>query len=717
MRRNRRIGLADRFGGIGAVIVAVMLALACTASRGRAAAQQAGPGQTARMRVDGLGWLGDRQMHQTLLLLSGQAPGPTVDANAMEDAAMIVFSRLEETGYLEPVIEVEARLADGTTARHSLGPKLDQPLPRPLVSADVILHVHSGRRFVLSDVTFEGLTAVGEKDARVFFRGENALFSIGAERAYSPARLQRSASNLTEELHRRGYAGAQVDAGDVRIDAATGDVRVRVVVTEGPLWRVTGFKFAPGNEGAVPTGLEAGRLGRPWSLLWRQDMEVAIRRWYYERGHPDVKVTLTPQAADAVGGVRTVTVVAAIVPGPAVTLAGVRFAGNERTRESILRPLVPAKAGDPLNPLEMENGQVRISHLGVFNAVDLRYEPADGPEREAVYQLAEGKRRDLSLLFGYGSYEQLRGGFEERDYNLFGRAHQGTLELVQSMKGTSGEYDYNVPELFGSSVDGTAKVFGLQRQERSFLREEDGANVSATWPLPKLGIEATTGYTYKLLRSADSSLATSAIDLVKTNAASLNLGLTRDRRDNPLVPKRGYKLSLQLEEASRWLGGQVDYQRLQFAASYHRPLGSSLWFHAGFTHSVVTTLGSLDDSELPVNERFYPGGDTTIRGYPEGEAAPRAASGQFLGAKTMTLLNLELEEAVTPKWSVVVFSDSLGMAARMAHYPFDERLYAVGLGVRYQTLIGPVRLEYGRNLNPRPLDPSGTVSFSIGFPF
>ncbi len=715
MRTNKGLCLAARRARTWAIVLA--LALTPAMLQLRAAGPEIEPAEPVRLRVDGLGWLGDRQMQQTLLLLLGQVAGPTMDANAMEDAAMIVFSKVGETGYLEPLIEVDAKTSDGTWVHHTLDPRLDQPLPRPLVSRDVILHVKPGRRFILSEVTFEGLTALPEKGARVFFRGENALFSLGAERAYSPARLQRSTSNLAEELRRRGYAEAQVDAGDVKIDHATGGVRVRVAVTEGAPWRVTGFKFDPANEGEMPVGLETSRLGQPWSALWRQDMEIALRHWYYERGHPDVKVTLTPQPAAADGGVRAVTVIAVIAPGPAVTLGRVRFIGNEHTRESILRPLVPAKEGGPLNPVETENGQFRISHLGVFNAVDLRYEPADGPVRDAVYQLAEGKRRDLSLLFGYGSYEELRGGFELRDYNLFGRAHQGTLELVQSMKSTSAEYDYTVPELFGSSVDGTAKLFSLQRQERSFLREEYGANVSTTWPVPRLGLEATPGYTFKRLRSTESSLATSSVDLVQTTAASLNLGLVRDRRDNPLQPRRGYKVSLQLEEASRWLGGQVDYQRVQFGASFHTPLGSSRWFHVGFSHAVVTTLGSLNDSQLPVNERFYPGGDNTIRGYPEGEASPRAATGLFLGAKTMTLLNLELEQAVTPKWSVVVFSDSLEMAARMAHYPFDERLFAVGLGVRYQTLIGPVRLEYGRNLNPRPLDPSGTVSFSIGFPF
>jgi outer membrane translocation and assembly module TamA len=118
-----------------------------------------------------------------------------------------------------------------------------------------------------------------------------------------------------------------------------------------------------------------------------------------------------------------------------------------------------------------------------------------------------------------------------------------------------------------------------------------------------------------------------------------------------------------------------------------------------------------------VNKRFYPGGDNSIRGYQRGEAAPRAADGSFIGAKAYLLANLEIEQAMAPNWSIVAFGDALGIAPSLADYPFDERLYSAGLGVRYQTLIGPVRLEYGRNINPRPQDPSGTWHLSIGYPF
>ena len=131
----------------------------------------------------------------------------------------------------------------------------------------------------------------------------------------------------------------------------------------------------------------------------------------------------------------------------------------------------------------------------------------------------------------------------------------------------------------------------------------------------------------------------------------------------------------------------------------------------------IGTTAFEELEELPASVRFFAGGDNSIRGYQRGEAAPRDPDGFFIGAKTLLLANVELEQAVTPNWSAVLFGDALGISESLRNYPFHEELYTVGLGIRYQTLIGPLRLEYGRNINPRENDPSGTWHFSIGYPF
>jgi outer membrane protein assembly factor BamA len=399
-----------------------------------------------------------------------------------------------------------------------------------------------------------------------------------------------------------------------------------------------------------------------------------------------------------------------------VRVGEVRFEGNDHTHLSILRDRVSVKPGDPLDPVSLEQTRHRLSRLGVFDAVDLRYDPADGEVRNPVFDLREGPGYEMNLLAGYGSYEQLRGGVEFRQMNLFGHAHQSRLELVKSMKSTRGEYTYAVPGLFGEVVDGSARAFGLQREEEAFTREEYGGNMTLKRQIPWIKAEGSVGYTYQSLNSSDSELTTSETDGTKVNVASIDLGLSRDRRDSMLLPRRGYRWFLQVELANEAFGGESDYERFELGYSAHFALGKWQYAHISFTHGVLTTYGKPDEV-VPVNKLFFPGGDGSIRGYNEGEAAPKGPDGLYIGAKTYTLLNLEVEQVLTKSWSGVVFFDTLGTATQLEDYPYSELLYSVGAGIRYQTIVGPIRLEYGYNLNRRPGDPSGTWLLSVGFPF
>jgi outer membrane protein insertion porin family len=669
------------------------------------------------VRVHGLGWLENRAASQKLKLLLGGRTEETLDANAIEDAALVLISLLHEEGYLEPDLVVEITLADGTVAHHPLDARLEPPLPRPLAATAATLRVDKGRRFTLREIEFTGLLAMTEKEARSFFVGENTLIPLASGRIYSPSRLDSSAGNLEESLRQLGYAEATVIPEEPQVDSATGDVRATIAVREGPLWQVTALRFEVAGDSEGPVELAADRAELVWNTLWRQDTMTEIRRWYFARGHPDVQIKLSTETTPQADGTVGVTVTAHVIPGPEVRLGEVRFEGNTHTREATLRRLVSSGPGDLLNPIELNDSHVRISQLGVFRSTDMRYDPPDAPLRDVVYRLTEGRRLEMNLFAGYGSYEQLRGGVEWRHHNLTGRAHAGSLKLVQSMTSSQGAYVYTVPGLFGTRTNGSARMFGQRREELSFVSEEYGANLSLLWPLRRLGLSFTTGYTFKHVRDVNNELATGDAIPEEADIASLDLGAVFDRRDNPLRPRKGYKLNLQVESASRALGGEVDYQQVVFGASYHTAWGRSRWIHAGISQGVVLTLGGSDDSNLPVSVRFFPGGDGSIRGYKKGGAAPRDADGLFVGAKSYMQFTIELEQALTNKWSVVAFADALGTAARLRDYPFNEELYSVGLGLRYQTIIGPVRLEYGHNLNPRPLDPDGTVLFSIGFPF
>ncbi|MCX6951075.1 MAG: hypothetical protein NTV51_02645, partial [Verrucomicrobia bacterium] len=465
---------------LGAVVLLLGVAAGCSSSGAK------GP-PPARLTVTGTGLLRNRELRYSLERLLGDARGEVLKANAVEDAMFLLMSAVQSEGFLKPTMTVECTDASGVKQEFQLDETMLTTVPRTLETRAVTFRVKPGVRYFVKEVRFAGLKVLKERAARSFFVGDTALFSGKADRAHTPSRLSRALDGLQAELRGLGYAEAEVRASDVAIDDRTGAVGLTVAVTEGPKWVVGAVKV----DGVDGTGIEVDDVrkftGQPWTDSLQQSVAGQVRKALYAKGYADARVRMTREAGPAKEGVKEVAVRVRAVAGPLVKVGEVRFEGTEHVREEVLRRRVQARPGDPLNPLETDQARFRLARLGVFEKVELRYEPATGPVRSPVFTVREGRSLETNLLFGYGSYEQVRGGVELRQFNLFGRAHQTRLLLVQSMKSTRGDYSYTVPELFGESIDGTAKVFGLQRDELSFVRQEYGVNATLSMPVKWLG--------------------------------------------------------------------------------------------------------------------------------------------------------------------------------------------------------------------------------------
>ena len=675
----------------------------------------------AAVDVRGFGWFGNREMERTLeLLLDDGERGATVDAGFVEDAALVLNSELIERGF--PAATVRVRWVDsaGRRGAATLDSRLSEPLPRPLEMRRVWLRAEPGMRAVVDDVSIEGLTDIPLEDARRYFLPDAGLYTTAAARAWSEAGMRRSAERLREALRALGREEAEVRATAAAPDPRTGAVRVSVSVREGPRWRVVAWR-AEVAEGASWLGDPSPRLvGEPWTRALAIDLAQATRQLYYDNGYAEARVRwrAEPDATVGADGERAVTAVAEVEPGPVWTIGAVRFVGAVKTRESTMAVRVrDLTTGAPYDPVDIDAARLRLARLGVFRTVEAEGEgPDGGGERDVVFRVAEEARWTASWLIGYGSYEQARGVVELSRSNLGGLAHRDRVELAQSMKASRGEYRYTVPTLFNDTVEGSARVFGLRREEPSFVRVEYGAGVEAGREVPWIDARGTAGATYEVLRADNVELGVDTAEQDRTSVSALTAGLTRDVRDNPIRPRRGYRWSVQTETALTELGGEARYERVELAWSWHRGFGgggAERWVHAGVSHGFVSGGGD----NVPLNKLFFPGGESSIRGYPEGEATQRDAAGLFVGVRSVWLANLELEQLVTGRWTVVAFVDVLGTARNFSDWPGDETLASAGAGLRYQSPIGPLRIEYGRNLNRREGDPEGTLHFSIGFPF
>jgi outer membrane protein assembly complex protein YaeT len=561
-----------------------------------------------------------------------------------------------------------------------------------------------------------GLKSLSEKKAKSFFMETDLLVPIKSTRIYTPSRLDRSIAELKEALARKGFADASVTVAHLERNARNGAVRVRVEVNEGLPSVVRSVKIEVHSAGEpAPKDARTVQPGKPYSHLWRQDFLQGLRTNEYRRGFPDATAEMSTVKKETNAANIQIDLRAQVETGTKVTLGHVKFEGNKRTRLSVLERRVKLKEGEDLDRLEVERGRERLARLGAFDSVQVRYDQTDPQTRDVTYEVKEGKATDFSLLFGYGSYDMLRGGFELEQHDVWGLGHQARLRATQSFKASSADLLYAIPDLFLESVNLFFTGSGLRREEISFVREEYGGSVGLQHLVRAIDSDVSLRYTYQVLNAAHVAPG-EIVGLKEAQVAAWVLDVKHDRRDNPLLPRKGFKLFSSVELASAALGGEVDYQRIELGSSYHQPLGSGRFLHLGLSHGAILTLGGSED-ELPFNKRFFPGGENSVRGFQQGEAAPRNADGKVIGAECYLQGNVEFEQVLTPAWSLVFFVDGVGFAQSIRDYPLNETLYSAGGGLRWKTLIGPARLEYGYNLNPRPKDPRGTLHFSLGFPF
>ena len=686
-------------------------------------AEAAAPGKKpkpAKLSVSGYGILGNRELKRILrtIELGGKKPaqfGPSF----VEDAALILTARIKRDGYLAPAITIRLRLQNNETIEARAAELIDNPLPRPLHIIRAHFIVHKGVLYHYAALRFEGLESVTEKEARSYFQGTETLFDLKSARIYTPDRLQHGLSSLTDVLDRQGYKDAKADADLVWSDKKTGAVGVHVRVVQGRKHTVESVREEV-IEDRDPQPIWVGTVhpDKPYSRLWLQDFTLALKTNQFRLGYPDAKVDLKIlKQTEAANEVR-LDLLASVTTGEKIRIGDVQFRGQQRTSNRLLSRRVRVERGELLNPALVEEGRSRLARLGVFETVELDYKAEDEHTRDVLYLLKEGKRLDVSLLFGYGSYELLRGGVEVDAMNLWGLAHRAEVKAVQSFKASSGTLTYTVPELVGNDIDLFLNASGLRRQEVSFTRIEYGGGFGLHKYFQEAATDVSGRYNYQILSAQEFGTFQQVASEGLTNPAvgSIIFEIKHDRRDNPLYPRKGYKIFATMETATEYLGGEANYERLEIAPSIHLRLGGGRYLSLALTHGVDVSFGSPANN-LPFVRRFFPGGENSIRGYGEGEASPRNASGQFVGAETFMLGTVELEQALTAKWALVAFSDNLGFARRIENYPFDTGLFSVGLGLRWRTLIGPIRLEYGHNLNPRHGDPSGTLQFAIGYPF
>lgn len=673
--------------------------------------------------VRGYGLFGNRSLERMVPLLSigEERREVTFRHDFLENLLILVHARIESEGYLQPRYRIEFESLTGESATMEWNGREWLDLPMQWEPNVIRLRLDKGTFHYYDKLRIDAGEDHDLSDATRFFHPVGFLFQTRRYRPFSAAGMRSGVNNLLDDIRQRGFRDARLVRMDYDVADGSGAVVVDIEIAPGALHRLRELRWEISGvgEGAdEPPLLPVGRHPELSAALLRDKVRDAIHR-FYERGFADVRTRTRIDPVEEVGNELYCDVIIEIETGPEVVTGVIHLEGQGSTLDSVLERRIDIESGDPMDPLIIEQSRSRIGRLGIFSRISTETEVVEGDERREkrnlTFAFEEGKRMDMSLLLGYSTYERVRGGFEVSRANLWGRAHRDRVRLIQSFKSSSGLYTYTMPEFFGEELGVALEGYALVRDELSFRRQEWGGEVRLTKEFGTRS-QATMGYRLERLDSRRFEVVEDTRGRTQSRVGSLQFSFSRDTRDNPLYPSRGTQWRAEAEFGALWFGADVTYQRFNFQHSRHYTLRRGLRLHGRIAHGFAATWGSNEDN-LPINRRFYPGGVHSIRGFRPGQASPVDSAGQYTGAEVYLLGQVELEQDLSPSLAGVVFIDHLRFARDLDEWPGDESLTTVGVGLRYRTIIGPLRIEAGRNVQRREIDPSMAVQISLGFPF
>lgn len=545
------------------------------------------------------------------------------------------------------------------------------------------------------------------------------------------ARARGDYGRLLAALYREARYGGSVrilidgrDPASIAPDAPLPEpVPVSVTIDPGPLFRfgqvaIEGLPPAAGDAereavrafGELEIG--AGDAARSSTILAAEGKLVAIWR---QRGHPKARIAERQVVADHRS--RTVDVTIAVAPGPQAAFGAVAATGAERTDPDFVVRQTGIRPGDPYDPDTLERAKERLRRLEVFSSVaveEAEFLDAAGG-LPVTFRLAERKPR---VVGGGASFSTVDGAGVEAYWahrNLFGRAERLRLEAEASRIGADGPQDINYavgatfvkPGVLTPDTDVT--LFAGARRE--FVDAYERRSILARIGLAHRFSEALSG---EIGVAAERSRVEDVFGRRDHMILSLPSQLAYDSRDDKLDPTEGVNARLGLEPFHDLRGGATAVAATVSAATY-RAFGEDDRFVLAGRVAAGSVAGAAL-AEVPADRRFFLGGGGSIRGYAYRNVGPRR-DGEVVGGLSFWETSLELRARLTERFGLVPFVD-FGAAYEEAVPDFSEGVrVGAGLGIRYHTPLGPLRLDVAKALDPGRGDPGFAVYLGLGQAF
>jgi outer membrane protein insertion porin family len=603
----------------------------------------------------------------------------------------------------------------------------------------------------VSRIRFEGNTHFSQRTLRkqMKTKGKTLISIFDKSGRLDETQLQQDLDSVREWYQDHGYIDVEIK--DVRRERnEKGSMILAIVVAEGPQYHVgkiaiSGETVAKEKDIRALLKMKEGSVYSPKQL--REDAK-AVADAYGTGGYVDL--VILPEGIPA--GPALIDVNYKIEEGDRFFVERVNIAGNTRTKDKVLRREVLVAPGDVFNTVRVETTKKRLENLGYFSKVEAYPEETDIAGRRDLNILVEEKRTG-SLSFG--------GGFSTIDKIVgFVELTQGNFDIMNWPGLTGGGQKFRMRVQYGSArkdfILALTEPYFLDRRlslgGQLFFSEAD--YLSSEYDQRNYGFSIEernplNQYTYMSvgyrLQNVDifnvSSNASPQIQAAKgsTTESQVFGSLVFDRRDSPIITRRGQRVAFSPYISGGFLGGDVQVYGLDLEGSqyFHLPWDMILLVNGEIatvsvwdqpkTHTfdvlVIPTPGAspspspVEVSNVPIYDRLYLGGSNNLRGFPFREVGPKDVNGEPLGGNSMMRATVELTFPIIPKARGAIFYDTGFVNSESWSFGFNHLASDVGIGVRLDLPIGPMRIDYGYPIQRDGYNGGGKFNFQVGYQF
>lgn len=713
-----------------------------------------------RVRVETTGTRVSKSRLRKLLPIYAEG---AVDEDLLQEGRRNLRNYFQSEGYFDAVVNVSSN--QDSAANEQV----------------ITYQIERGDRYRLAGVAFEGNEYFSSSLLSARLKLQPASFASSGR--FSQQLMRDDADSIRGLYLSNGFRAAQVSTDvDDQYRGKRNNLFVTFHIVEGPQTRIASLKIE-GNQAistATLLSVTGSTPGQPYS-----DSGVASDRnnflaLYFNEGFPDARVE--DQVTSTTD--HEVNLVYRVIEGRQVQVSKLLLTGYQFTRRGIIARQVTIEPGGPLREGEVASTQRQLYNLGVFNRVQVAPQNPDGtdPQKAVVVEVQEGDRYTIGYGFGFemqnigtscgstistGNNNKItvcnpnatqleaspRGIFEIARHNMFGRAQTlslttraSTLEYRASLAYTASNF-LNRRSLALQLTSFTDKTQDISTFTST--RFEAGAQIAE-----HISPSSSLLYQYFYRRVEASNLASTInplqIPLLSqpTRVSGFDVTYARDRRDNPADATHGTFNTVDFSDAIEGIGSSASYLRGFFQNSSFYSFGRAFVFARSVRFGVEAPigntvppyspacipnmLGAISCTTVPLPERFFAGGGTSLRGFGLNQAGPRDPTTGFpVGGLALLIFNQELRfpmklPFVGNRLGGTVFYDGGNVYDDIYHITMawtsksmtDLNYWSntVGIGLRYPTPIGPVRFDVGFLLNPAEYEYTPAPSIAVPTP-